>query len=172
MTVKQNRPAPAFQEYAANMLTTAAFRGASLSAKGLLFQLRLECWVNPEKVPCEPLQLSKFLGVRHEELVSAYPEVASFFRHENKLLRCPELDDYRAYLLEVSRKQSEGGKKGAAKTNAARSRDTCVSLDKSNSDQTNPEQSDSVIKEDDDCSDWMAEYEHAEIHGKPAHIRF
>jgi len=37
---------------------------------------------------------------------------------EGDKLTCPELDDYRQHLTDRKKKQSEGGKRGAAKTNA------------------------------------------------------
>ena len=133
MAFKQNLPPPAFQEYASNMLADATFRAASLSARGLLYQLRLECWANVGRVPSDPHLLAKYLGISLDEFNSAYPEIERFFSQVDGHLRCPVLDDYRASLVEIRRKQSEGGKKGAIKTNTGKARDTCDSLDKTSS---------------------------------------
>lgn len=161
MKVKQNRPQPAFQEYAANMLVNANFRGASLKAKGLLFQLRLECWANVGHVPSDPLILSKYLGISLADLESAFTEVSQFFRADGDILRCPELDAYRAYCDEVTRLKSEGGKIGAAKTNAGKSRASRNSLDQSNLVQPSSDQNNSVIKEDvlGEDAKWVEDYD-------------
>lgn len=43
---------PAYQEYAADMLSNRHFRMMTLQQRGLLYTLRLECWVNGS-VPCD-----------------------------------------------------------------------------------------------------------------------
>jgi uncharacterized protein YdaU (DUF1376 family) len=119
--VAQHRDAPAFQEYAASILARTDFRVMSLAARGLLFTMRLECWVN-ESLPGEPDKLARVLGYQPDEVSRALPEVMAFFRRDGANLRCPELDDYRAHLLERRARQAEGGRAGAAKTNSARTR--------------------------------------------------
>ena len=42
----QNRKPPAYQEYAATILAQLPFRAMNLQDRGLLFTMRLECWVN------------------------------------------------------------------------------------------------------------------------------
>ena len=147
MTISQNRPAPAYLEYASNVLANAIFRGASLEAKGLLYQLKLECWANADCVPSNPNLLSKYLGVSVDDLSAYFPEIEKFFTTDAGWLRCKELDGYRAYLAQCRKKQSEGGKKGAAKTNAARSQGTRGSLIKTKLDQISSDQTSSVIKD-------------------------
>jgi hypothetical protein len=161
MKVKQNRPQPAFQEYAANMLANATFRGASLKAKGLLFQLRLECWANVGQVPTDQTILSKFLGIPLADLQSAFAEVSEFFRADGEILRCPELDAYRAYCDEVTRLKSEGGKEGAAKTNAGKLRVSRNTLDQTNLVKPRSDQNNSVIKEEDlsEHAEWIKDYD-------------
>ncbi len=113
----QNRKPPAFQEYAATILSSKAFRVMNLSQRGLLFTMRLECWVN-QALPSLSNELAKYLGVGHQELTEALSgEVISFFKDSGSLYTCPELEDYRQHLKEQREKQSAGGKKGAAKTN-------------------------------------------------------
>jgi uncharacterized protein YdaU (DUF1376 family) len=90
----------------------------SLAERGLLYALRLECWENQD-LPANPSELAKYLGVQTSEVNTAFTEkVNAFFKVEGDKLMCPELDDYRQHLTDRKKKQSEGGKKGAAKTNA------------------------------------------------------
>ena len=109
----QNRPAPAYQEYAAAMLANIHFRMLEPAERGLLYTMRLECWVN-HGLPTNPVMLAKVLALDPAEVAAALPNVKPFFREENNLLISPELEDYRTHLANRSTKQSEGGKKSAA----------------------------------------------------------
>lgn len=111
--MSRNRPAPAFMEYAAAMLANIHFRMLSPSERGLLYTMRLECWVN-HGLPASPAPLAKVLGFEQSEVENALPSVMPFFQTEGGLLVCPELDDYRDYLAKIRAKQSEGGKQSAA----------------------------------------------------------
>lgn len=111
--MSQNRPPPAYQEFAAQMLADIRFRMLSPAERGLLWTMRLECWVN-HGLPSGAAQLAKVLGFSQSEMEAALPSVMPFFRIENGLLVCPELEDYRAYLATIRSKQSEGGKQSAA----------------------------------------------------------
>lgn len=114
----QNRKAPSYQEYAASLLANKHFRFMNLSERGLLYTMRLECWEN-ENLPADMNQLAKYLGVEQSEMSNAFTDnVRTFFKVEGETLNCPELDNYRQHLNEKKEKQSAGGKKGAAKTNA------------------------------------------------------
>lgn len=115
----QQRDAPAFQEYAASMMALTAYRVMSLEARGLLYSLRLECWVNGS-VPSDPRTLARVLGYSPEQVAQALPEVLPLFRVQGDVIRSPELDDYRAHLDDRRQRQSAGGKAGADKTNGAR----------------------------------------------------
>lgn len=115
----QNRDAPAYQEYAAAMLARTEFRVLGLVARGLLYTLRLECWVNV-RLPSDPVRLARVLGLSASEVEQALAELKPFFTMLAGELRCPELDDYRAHLNERRQRQSAGGRAGAAKTNGAR----------------------------------------------------
>lgn len=119
--MSQNRDAPAFQEYPAEMLSKLYFRELTLLERGLLYTLRLECWVN-QRLPADPLALARILGLNVEDVVGAMPVLHSFFEVAEGVLRCPELDDYRAHLETRKTKQSEGGKRGSAITNKKRGR--------------------------------------------------
>jgi hypothetical protein len=115
----QNRPPPAFQEYAANMMARTEYRVLSLMERGLLMTIRLECWVNI-RMPADPSNLSKVLGVPLEQVKEALPAIAPFLKVMDGYLICPELEDYREYLNGIRDKKSQGGKLGAKMTNARR----------------------------------------------------
>lgn len=115
----QNRPPPAFQEYAASMMAKTDYRIMSLAGRGLLYSMRLECWVNHE-LPRDVVRLAKVLGFDPAEVGGALPEVEPFFAFADSTITCPELDDYRKHLDGIAAKKSDGGKKGAAKTNSKR----------------------------------------------------
>jgi hypothetical protein len=118
-TLTQNRDAPAFQEYAAAMMARTDYRVMSLEARGLLYTLRLECWVNGS-LPAEPALLGRVLGYAGEQMERSLPEICRFFAFNDGQIRCPELDDYRVHLEDRRQRQSEGGRAGAAKTNGNR----------------------------------------------------
>lgn len=161
----QNRKPPAFQEYAATILSSKAFRVMSLSQRGLLFTMRLECWVN-QAVPSLSNELARYLGVGHQELTEALSrEVISFFNDSGSLYTCPELEDYRQHLNEQREKQSAGGKKGAAKTNkkwegaeSGKLQVACESLVQSSSEQLS---SNHTLESDYVNDEFVKEYEGA-----------
>jgi hypothetical protein len=116
MSKYQRRRAPAFQEYAADMLANSQFRMMTLEEKGLLTFLRYECWVN-DRVPATHVDLARYLGLELEKISSCLtPRVLTFLESEDGHLICPELDAYRASLVERSNKLSIGGSKGGKKT--------------------------------------------------------
>ena len=117
----QHREAPAYQEYAASLMARTEYRVLTMEGRGLLYTMRLECWVNGE-LPSGPPLLARVLGFDIAQVERALPEVRPFFSVEGDVLRCPELDDYRAHLNERRQKQSAGGRAGAAKTNEGRDR--------------------------------------------------
>ena len=113
----QNRQPPAYQEYASSIMARVEYRVMRLDHRGLLYTMRLECWVN-HTLPENPEMLSKILGFDAAEIASALPSVLPFFTVKNGLISCPELDDYREHINGIRNRQSEGGKQGAAVTNA------------------------------------------------------
>lgn len=117
--MSQNRDAPAFQEYAAATLSRISFRLMPLQARGLLHTMRLECWVN-KCLPSDPEKLAAVLGVPAQEVVRSLPLLDQYFEVQGDVLICPELEDYRQHITDRRRKQSEGGKEGAARTNKKR----------------------------------------------------
>lgn len=119
MANDQGRAPPAYQEFAATMLASRNFRLANATARGILYTMRLELWVN-ESLPAEPRALSIILGLDSNEVVAAMPALMSFFAVENGEIRSPELDGYRAHLEARRLKLSAGGKAGAAATNGGK----------------------------------------------------
>ncbi len=115
----QNRPPPAYQEYAAQLLANRDFRVLSLSERGLLWTIRLECWVN-QSLPADSAMLGRVLGFSADEVRHALPNISAFLGQSEDSLTCPELDDYRQHLATQRQKQSDGGKRGAARTNGRR----------------------------------------------------
>ena len=115
----QGRAPPAFQEYAATMLSQIPFRVMSYPARGLLYTMRLELWVN-RRLPRNPDTLTKFLGLSQADLSALLPEVMPFFEIDGDFIFSPELEKYREGLDEKRRKQSEGGKRGLAARNGQR----------------------------------------------------
>ncbi len=101
------------------MLASTDYRVLTLAERGLLYSLRLECWVN-HRMPADPAKLARVLGFDAAEVAAALPNIMPFFDESDDVLTCPELEDYRAHLDERRARQSEGGKRGAARTNADR----------------------------------------------------
>lgn len=118
-TMTQNRDAPAFQEYAASMMARFEYRGLSLSERGLLYTLRLECWVN-RLLPADAPTLARVLRYEIQDIADALPNVMPFFESDGTSLMCPELENYRTHLDGRREKLSAAGRKGAAKTNKRR----------------------------------------------------
>jgi uncharacterized protein YdaU (DUF1376 family) len=111
-----DRPAPAFQEYASDMLANARYRTMSLAERGLLDTMRRECWVNGS-IPKDPNDLADLLGKPAGEVnLNLSMKVLHFFREQNDKLICPELDSYRANLADKKQRMSEGGSKGGKVT--------------------------------------------------------
>ncbi len=106
---KQNRPAPAYQEYAAQIMSRWEYRALTLDQRGLLYSMRLECWVN-RTLPESPDLLGRILGFDPREVAAALPFVMPFFACEDGKISCPELDSYRKHLENVRTRQSDAAK--------------------------------------------------------------
>lgn len=118
MTKKKstNRAAPAYQEYASDMLANRGYRLMSLAEKGLFDLLRRECWVNGS-TPSEPDKLALYLGLPINQIQTSMTKtVLEFFAIENGELISPELNAYRQVLQERADRQAEGGSNGGKKT--------------------------------------------------------
>lgn len=126
--MSQNRTPPAYQEYAATMLAKMAFRTMSLQDRGLFYTMRLECWENI-KLPSNTSDLAKVLGISNEEVSESLDKVMPFFTNSGEFLICPELEYYRAHLMERKTKQSQGGKRGSVITNEKRKKSEKVGVE-------------------------------------------
>jgi len=115
----QNRKPPAYQEYAATILTNLSFRGMTLQERGLLYTMRLECWQNV-RLPENHNKLAEVLGRPAAEIANSLNAVMPFFDLQDGFIICPELEDYRTHLADIRKKQSKGGKRGSAITNSKR----------------------------------------------------
>ena len=115
--VKPNlRPAPAFQEYASDLLAKREFRMMTLAERGLLMTMRLECWVN-KSVPSSSSELALMFGVSEQEMNSQLTsKVLSFFNQVGTNLICTELEAYRQNQEAAKAVLSEGGQKGGKAT--------------------------------------------------------
>lgn len=116
-----NRTAPAYQEYAASMMARFEYRTLTLAQRGLLYSMRLECWVN-QFLPESPEVLARILGFDPAEVAAELPYVMTFFEVENGRITSPDLESYRQRVEGIRERQAQGGKVGAAKTNARRTR--------------------------------------------------
>ena len=166
----QKREPPAFQEYPASILAERNFRLMSLPERGLLFTIRLECWVNGS-VPSLPDELAKYLGLNLTDIKSSFTDLVKHYLKEHQgSFRSPELDNYKEHLEEIRNKQSQGGKDSAknkkeklvyqSTDNQLTSQDTCNSLVKDSEVKTSQEQS---LEKGVIDKAWVNDYENADI---------
>jgi len=110
------RPAPAFQEYAADMLANEQVKEMSLGEAGLLFLMRLSSWVNG-RVPKDPARLGKLLSQPADEVKQRLTEkVLAFFDPlpgQPEYLHAPELTNYKKQLADRHQERSRSGRRGA-----------------------------------------------------------
>lgn len=127
--LSEGRDAPAFQEYAASMMSRFEYRALSLSSRGLLYTLRLECWVN-QKLPSDPTKLAKVLGLDKGEIGALLPELTAFFTVVGDWLHSPDLEGYRNKIQDRRNRQSEGGKESRRRVKArlASTTDNCLEV--------------------------------------------
>jgi hypothetical protein len=161
---KPLRKAPAYQEYAADVLANAQFRLMTLSERGLLDTIRRECWVNGS-VPMQPTHMAKYLGFTEIEISKNLTRsVLSFFDvAEDGNLRCPELDLYREMLNTRHKALSDGGGAGGRKTQEnirsrlkAEARLEPLSKDEDSSDEVRGEK---FINGDKGIREWLEDYD-------------
>lgn len=108
-----------FQFNPSAMLTNMAYRRLNNDGQALLFRLYMEYWENPGTLPSDPKELAIILSKTEEEIACNLPSLAPLVIDENGFIVVPELRDYREHLDERRKRQSEGGRVGALKTNAA-----------------------------------------------------
>lgn len=112
---RQRDTIPAYQEYASDMMARLDYRRLSFEERGLLFTLRLECWVN-KSLPADYGDLAKVLGCPESTVAKLFPALLPFFSisNDSNTISCPELEQHRAHILGIRHAQSMGGKKTAA----------------------------------------------------------
>lgn len=115
-TNTSDRPAPAYQEYASDILANRSYRAMTLAQRGLWDTIRKECWVNgcvPSSIP----ELAKYLGLDLNEVTKLMdPNLMFWFQIINDDLRCPEIDAYRLKIENQRQSMSEGGRNGGKKS--------------------------------------------------------
>jgi hypothetical protein len=110
------RPAPAYQEYASDILANRSYRAMSMAERGLWDTIRKECWVNGS-VPSSVPVLAKYLGIdatHLQQLLS--PTLISWFNITNEDITSPEIDTYRLKIELQRQGMSEGGRNGGRKS--------------------------------------------------------
>ena len=113
-TCKRN--APAYQEYASDVLAKVQYRMMSLSERGLFDTMRRECWVNG-RIPAATEDLARLLHFDKSEIESCLTKnVMHFFERQDGWFHSPELENYREALNSRRLALSEGGKKGGQNT--------------------------------------------------------
>lgn len=110
--MSQNLKPPAYQTYAANILSNRNFKRLNLAARGLLHTMQMECWVN-HNIPCDPSEIAMIFGLQKDDIEASLPAVMSFFAVVDGVIICPEIEDYRKYRENIRLQQKAGGKKGA-----------------------------------------------------------
>lgn len=115
--MSNSRTCPSYQEYPANLIARFEYRTLTLPQRGLLYTMRLECWVN-QYLPESPSILARILGFDAAEIAAELPYVMPFFAVENGRIYSPDLESYRQHVERIRERQAQGGKVGATKTNA------------------------------------------------------
>lgn len=115
-TKTSDRPAPAYQEYASDILANRSYRAMTLAQRGLWDTIRKECWVNG-CVPSSTPELAKYLGLDLNEVTKLMDsKLMLWFKIINDDLRCPEIDAYRLKIENRRQSMSEGGRNGGKKS--------------------------------------------------------
>ena len=115
-----DRPAPAYQEYASDILANRSYRAMTLAQRGLWDTIRKECWVNGS-VPSSPTELAKYLGLDLNEVTKLLDsKLMSWFKTIDADLICPEIDAYRLKIELQRKSMSIGGRNGGKKAQANR----------------------------------------------------
>jgi hypothetical protein len=123
------RPAPAYQEYASDILANRSYRAMSLAERGLWDTIKKECWVNGS-VPSHKPELAKYLGLPLENVIELMtPNLMTSFKVVDSDLICPELDGYRLQIEDRRQRQSVGGKNGGKKAQSNRRNENEASLE-------------------------------------------
>jgi len=174
-----NRPAPAYQEYASDILANRTYRAMTLAQRGLWDTIRKECWVNGS-VPSSIPELAKYLGLDMNEVTKLMDsKLMAWFEKNNADLTCPEIDAYRLKIELQRQSMSNGGRNGGKKTQANRRKEgeatlegrvKALSRDESNRDELNGEE---FSKENIDMrehSAWIDEFQNTKSSSSSSYL--
>lgn len=103
---------PSFQLYASDLMTRMDYRLMTLAERGLLLSMWCECWANTT-LPASPADLSALLG--KDAAGALTPRVLAFFENFNGSLISPDLEAYRARVVDMRKRMSDGGRKGGTR---------------------------------------------------------
>ena len=106
------RPPPAYLEYASDLIARREYRELSLEAKGFLWSMRNEWWVNGD-FPVDTKRLAAYLGLPVEAVDRLLPEIKAFYVTDGLNITFSDLSAYKLKLEHQREKMSAGGKKNA-----------------------------------------------------------
>lgn len=106
------RPPPAYLEYASDLIARREYRELSLEAKGFLWSMRNEWWVNGD-FPVDTKRLAAYLGLPTEAVEKLLPEIKAFYVTDGLNITFSDLSAYKLKLENQREKMSAGGKKNA-----------------------------------------------------------
>ena len=106
------RPPPAYQEYASDMIARREWKELSFEAKGFLWAMRMEWWVNGD-FPSDTKRLAACLGATVETVDRLLPEIKAFIENDGQNIGFADLWAYKITLENRREKMSAGGKKNA-----------------------------------------------------------
>jgi uncharacterized protein YdaU (DUF1376 family) len=106
---------PYFPLYAANIMSSRAYKLMSLPERGLWITIFMECWVNGG-VPANFKEMAKILGFPEQEISQFFSNfLTAFFHIENGQYISRELEKYRQGYLATREKQRLAGIDSAEK---------------------------------------------------------
>lgn len=163
------RPAPAFQEYASDMLVNTS--GMTLSERGLLTSMRWRCWTH-QKIPRAPELLAPLIGVPSDQIEESLTAAVMVFfqtsKEQQDMVYCPELEDYRVEMTAKRQSSRKNGAKGGRSTGERLSK--ALQRDASAHSEINREKSkkDEMSRiglsrrKSQDHTEWLTDYEQSE----------
>lgn len=110
------RPPPAYQEYASDMIARREYKELSFEARGFLWAMRMEWWVNGD-FPADTNRLASYLGTTVEIVDKLLPQIKAFVENDGQSIGFADLWAYKLKLEIQREKMSAGGKKNAIYTN-------------------------------------------------------
>lgn len=165
------RPAPAYQEYASDILANRSYRAMTFAERGLWDTIRKECWVNGS-VPSSLPELAKYLGIDLNEITRLMsPNVLIWFKVNNADMTCPEIDAYRSTIERRRQSMVDGGRNGGKKAQENRRRIDRATLegslkplrrDEMRRVELNRKESSKAELNNTEHKDWIDDFNHAE----------